>query len=171
MLLDLTKLDLVEPPDLSLLDEGYRETMHLKTFVSSLVKKMSKPRGRNDDLSYLSTQVVFEYLRLKFSLQVDGLIFPSVQTGEAGTNVVLFPEACIIGGEYTNPAPEFDFGEPAPLPNEVQDDPFEGKPKLVCLPGSLLFHKIKAIETKSDEFKDLRHLFMSEVTRKQLGVR
>ena len=54
---------------------------------------MSRPKARNDELSYLSTQVVFEYLRLRFGKQVDGLVFPSVQTGEAGTNVVLFPEA------------------------------------------------------------------------------
>lgn len=92
-LLDLTKLELVEPPKLTIFNEGYRDSLHLKTFIKSLVKKMSKPKGRNDDLSYLSTQVVFEYLRLKFGKQVDGLVFPSVQTGEVGTNVVLFPEA------------------------------------------------------------------------------
>ncbi|MNG14439.1 hypothetical protein D3C84_981900 [compost metagenome] len=53
---------------------------------------MSRPKARNDELRYLSTQVVFEYLRLRFGKSVDGLVFPSVQTGEAGTNVVLFPE-------------------------------------------------------------------------------
>ncbi|MFV9495353.1 RES family NAD+ phosphorylase [Pseudomonas aeruginosa] len=92
-LLDLTALDQLEPPDLSLLDVGFREALHRKVFLGSLVKKMSRPKARNDELSYLSTQVVFEYLRLRFGKQVDGLVFPSVQTGEAGTNVVLFPEA------------------------------------------------------------------------------
>lgn len=72
---------------------GYRKALHRKVFLGSLVKKMSRPKARNDELSYLSTQVVFEYLRLRFGEQVDGLVFPSVQTGEAGTNVVLFPEA------------------------------------------------------------------------------
>ncbi|MFO6407484.1 RES family NAD+ phosphorylase, partial [Pseudomonas aeruginosa] len=92
-LLDLTALDQLEPPDLSLLDVGFREALHRKVFLGSLVKKMSRPKARNDELSYLSTQVVFEYLRLRFGKQVDGLVFPSVQTGEAGTNVVLLPEA------------------------------------------------------------------------------
>ncbi|MNR12970.1 RES domain protein [compost metagenome] len=91
-LLDLTVLDRVEPPALTLLDEGFRESLHRKVFLGSLVKKMSRPKARNDELRYLSTQVVFEYLRLRFGKSVDGLVFPSVQTGEAGTNVVLFPE-------------------------------------------------------------------------------
>jgi len=60
-LLDLTKLGLVEPPKQTLLEKGCRDGLHLKTFISSLVRKMSKPKGRNDELSYLSTQVVFEY--------------------------------------------------------------------------------------------------------------
>jgi hypothetical protein len=59
------------------------EALHLKVFLGSLVKKMSRPKARNDELSYLSTQVVFEYLRLRFGRQVDGSVFPSVQTGEA----------------------------------------------------------------------------------------
>lgn len=88
-LLDLTLLDSVEPPELTLLDEGFRDSLHRKVFLGSLVKKMSRPKARNDELSYLPTQVVFEYLQLRFGKYVDGLVFPSVQTGEAGTNVVV----------------------------------------------------------------------------------
>lgn len=36
--LDLAKLNLVESPKLTLLDNGRRDALHLKTFVSSLVK-------------------------------------------------------------------------------------------------------------------------------------
>ena len=59
-LLDLTVLNRVEPPPLTLLDKGFRESLHQKVFLGSLVKKMSRPKARNDELSYLSTQMIFE---------------------------------------------------------------------------------------------------------------
>ncbi|MDO9354421.1 MAG: RES family NAD+ phosphorylase, partial [Solirubrobacteraceae bacterium] len=154
-LLDLTKLKLVEPPKLTIFNDGYRDSLHLKTFIKSLVKKMSKPKGRNDDLSYLSTQVVFEYLRLKFGKQVDGLVFPSVQTGEVGTNVVLFPEASAISKEYYNPYRKSEFRE---------DD------KLAFVDKSLRFHKVTAIKTNAIEHDDIHELFMSDLVRSRLGM-
>lgn len=48
------------------------------------------------------------YLRLQFGKQVDGLVFPSVQTGEVGTNVVLFPEASVISKEHYYPPDEME---------------------------------------------------------------
>lgn len=170
-LLDLTKLELVEPPKLTLLEKGCREALHLRAFVSSLVKKMSKPKGRNDELSYLSTQVVFEYLRLCFGSQIDGLVFPSVQTGEQGTNVVLFPEASVVSSKnykkLTNyeitKATEPDFG-----PKE-EEEPFEDGIKLYCLSGSLRFHKVKAVKTKADEYTQIDELFMSDIDRSRFA--
>lgn len=164
-LLDLTALERVEPPKLSLLDKGYLDALHLKTFIDSLVKKMSKPKGRNDDLSYLSTQVVFEYLRLRFSSQVDGLVFPSVQTGEAGTNIVLFPEASVISTKL--------YPEPHELNVAFSEKPteaFEPEAKLAVIAGSIRFHKVMAIETKAKEYKHISELFMSDIVRKRLGL-
>lgn len=164
-LLDLTALERVEPPKLTLLDKGYLDALHLKTFINSLVKKMSKPKGRNDDLSYLSTQVVFEYLRLRFSSQVDGLVFPSVQTGESGTNIVLFPEASVISTKQ--------YSEPTELKVAFGDKPtdaFEPEAKLAVIAGSIRFHKVMAIETKAKEYKHVSELFMSDIVRKQLGL-
>lgn len=157
-LLDLTKLENVEPPRLNLLDVGYRDALHLKTFLRSLVKKMSKPKGRNDELNYLSTQVVFEYLRLRFSKQVDGLVFPSVQTGNKGTNVVLFPEASSVSGQQHTAT-----GEAA-----VNLEP--GK-KLAVVCGSLRFHKIKAIKTEATTYQRLEDFYMSDEVRNRLGIR
>lgn len=71
---------------------------------------MSRPKARNDEMSYLSTQGVFEYLRLRFGKYVDGLVFPSVQTGEAGTNVVLVPEASRLS--YEPPANPYSADGP-----------------------------------------------------------
>ena len=169
--LDLSKLGIVEPPNLTLLDRGCRDALHLKTFVSSLVKKMSKPKGRNDELSYLSTQVVFEYLRLRFSNQVDGLVFPSVQTGEQGTNVVLFPEASIVSSKNYQKQTDYEIAETAEPDFEPEEEnPFEDKAKLYCLSGSLRFHKITAVETKADEYSHIEELFISDFDRRRFGL-
>ncbi|MDN7894385.1 RES domain-containing protein [Burkholderia cepacia] len=163
-LLDLTKLNEVEPPQLTLLDEGYLDTRHLKTFITSLVKKMSRPKGRNDELRYLSTQVVFEYLRLHFGSQVDGLVFPSVQTGEAGTNVVLFPEASVISAK-----PYVTSDDAQEIDDFKGNENLEPDARLAVIAGSIRFHKILAIETKAKEYVSLHHLYMDDLTRKQMG--
>jgi len=164
-LLDLTRLERLEPPKRTLLDTGYLDTLHLKTFIHSLVKKMSRPQGRNDELSYLSTQVVFEYLRLRFGAQVDGLVFPSVQTGERGTNVVLFPEASVISAT------------PLEMPDEMgaalgekPGGAFEPGSRLAVIAGSARFHKVVATVTHATEFTRMNELFMSDLVRKQLGL-
>lgn len=155
-LLDLTRLADIEPPKLTLFDVGYLEAMHLKTFINSLVKKMSRPRGRNDDLSYLSTQVVFEYLRQRFGQQVDGLVFPSVQTGEIGTNVVLFPEACVIS--ETEHVLQTDDDMPGALAGQAVAQYKKGE-RLAFVAKSLRFHKVVAIETRAHEHEHLGGLF------------
>lgn len=165
-LLDLTALRRVEPPALSLLDEGFRESLHRKFFLDSLVKKMSRPKARNDELSYLSTQVVFEYLRTRFGKYVNGMVFPSVQTGEVGTNVVIFPEASRLA--YTPPSDH----DPADGPVQVAvpvEDPFGPPAKLSVVPDSIRFHTVTAIETRAKEYLHFYPLFMNDVDRKRLG--
>lgn len=167
-LLDLTQLELVEPTKHTLFDEGYRDFLHLTNFLKSMVKKMSKPKGRNDDLSYLSTQVVFEYLRIKFGSQVDGLVFPSVQTGEVGINVVLFPEACVISEEQYYPQEEME--RLLCKVTLVEQPQFHQHEKLAFVASSLRFHKIKAIETRADEYSQKYEMFMSDLVRKRLSL-
>jgi len=164
-LLDLTNLDRVEPPKLTFLDKGYLDALHLKNFVSSLVKKMSKPKGRSDDLNYLSTQVVFEYLRLRFSSQVNGLVFPSVQTGETGTNVVLFPEFSIVSTRSYQKQNDYEIAMRA-FESETEE-PFEEGAYLYCQAGSLVFHKVKAIRTEAYDYARIEELFMSDLERKR----
>ncbi|HBO0991760.1 TPA: RES family NAD+ phosphorylase [Pseudomonas aeruginosa] len=171
-LLDLTVLNRMEPPELSRLDVGYRKALHRKVFLGSLVKKMSRPKARNDELSYLSTQVVFEYLRLRFGKQVDGLVFPSVQTGEAGTNVVLFPEASRLA--YILPAgAEKDRYSDEPAPVQVPIDKgsrLKPPTKVMVVHDLFRFHKITAIETRAREYHHSCDLFMSEETRRRLNL-
>lgn len=165
-LLDLTMLNRVEPQQLALLDKGFRESLHLKVFLNSLVKRMSRPKERNDDLSYLATQMIFEYLRLRFGKYVDGLVLPSVQTGEAGTNVVLFPEASQLS--YIPPTDPDPADGPAPI-SVPPENPFGPTTKLTIVAGSIRFHKITAIQTKTKEYKHIFDLFMSDLNRKRLG--
>lgn len=171
-LLDLTVLDRVDPPNLSVLEVGFREALHRRVFLGSLVKKMSRPKARDDELSYLSTQVVFEYLRLRFGQQVDGLVFPSVQTGEAGTNVVFFPEASRLA--YVLPAaPDEDrFGdEPPPVEVPVDmDNPFMPPTKIMVVHGSIRCHKVTAIDTRAREYRHIYDMFMSDETRRRLNL-
>lgn len=171
-LLDLTVLDRVDPPNLSVLEIGFREALHRKVFLGSLVKKMSRPKARDDDLSYLSTQVVFEYLRLRFGKQVDGLVFPSVQTGEAGTNVVFFPEASRLA--YVLPAaPDEDRFADEPVSVEVpveMDNSFMAPTKIMVVHGSIRYHKVTAIETRAREYRHIDEMFMSDETRRRLNL-
>lgn len=165
-LLDLTKLEQVAPPKLTLLDEGYLDMLHLKAFLTTLVKKMSKPKERNDELAYLSTQVVFEHLRLRYGNQVDGLVFPSVQTGEKGTNVVLFPEVgalCSTGVSEQTRAEKHPGLDPSQLEN-----PFGPQAKLAIVAGSIRFHRVMSIETTAKEYRHVGDLFMSDLACKRL---
>jgi hypothetical protein len=165
-LLDLTVLNRVEHPTLTLLDEGFREARHRKVFLGSLVKKMSRPKARDDELSYLSTQVVFEYLRLRFGQYVDGVVFPSVQTGEVGTNVVIFPEAGRLSYMPLAESHPDDELAPVAVPPE---NPFGPPAKLSVVADSIRFHRVTAIETRAQEYLHFYPLFMNDVDRKRLG--
>ncbi|MFJ2995686.1 RES family NAD+ phosphorylase [Pandoraea sp. NPDC087047] len=170
-LLDLTVLDRVDPPNLSALEVGFREALHRKVFLGSLVKKMSRPKARDDELSYLSTQVVFEYLRLRFGHQVDGLVFPSVQTGEAGTNIVFFPEASRLAYVPTAAPDEERFGDAPPVEVPINiDNPLMPLTKIMVVHGSIRYHKVTAIETRAHEYRHIYDMFMSDETRRRLNL-
>lgn len=163
ILLDLTTLERIENPESTLLESGYRNTLNLHGFIRSLVKKMSRPKGRNDELVYLSTQVVFEYLRLTFSSQVHGLVFPSVQTGEKGTNVVLFPEYSKVSKEFFTPPDDIDK-----VFEDGLEQIFEEPAYLACVAGSVRFHKVKAIITEADEYDRIYKLYESDLDKRRM---
>lgn len=131
--LDLTKLESMSEPSLHPFDPGFTTANNAHHFLKKLVNKMSKPNTKKDELSYLATQVVFEYLRDRFGGQVDGLAFPSVQTGLVGQNVVIFPESCII-----------DSG--------ARVEGYKKQPTLKFVELSIEVHVIKAVTTVSADF-------------------
>ena len=66
-------------------------------FLRRLVKEISRPvMPQDESKEYISTQVVAEYLANKVTPLLDGIIFPSSQTGGNGQNVVLFNHACRV---------------------------------------------------------------------------
>lgn len=94
--IDLNKLEDSITICSSQFEAGHRKKVHAREFVRNLVEKISKPKGRQDELSYISTQAFFEYLRIRFGPDIDGLSYPSVQTNRTGKNVVFFPTPCLV---------------------------------------------------------------------------
>lgn len=75
----------------SVFDVGFAAREEHARFLRNLVDRITMPvMPSNENFAYLSTQVVAEFLAAK-GPELDGLLFPSVQTG--GTNVVLFQRA------------------------------------------------------------------------------
>ena len=90
--------------DLGALADTYVSTSHFDPkflehksraiFLKRLVGEISKPVVPEEErVEYLATQAVAEFLANKASPKVDGIIFPSSQTGGKGRNVVLFNHA------------------------------------------------------------------------------
>lgn len=80
--------------DGSVFDGGYIGRLELAKFLKSLAAKMTMPVMPDDEPSeYLITQVIADYLASRTELALDGILYPSVQQGGDGQNVVLFREA------------------------------------------------------------------------------
>lgn len=143
--LDLSKLEDLDTRNMDVLSDGYRQHANACEFLKDMVFNLSKPLARQDELGYLSTQVFFEYLRVKYNNEVDGVFFPSVQCDGRGHNVALFPESSSVlsvdSKEEVFATPNYDFL------NDV-------KPKLQVVDNSLIFHKIKSVAVESVDEED-----------------
>ena len=92
-LLDLDALAEVSV-DGSYFDPTYSEQRNRAEFLRDFSNEISQPVMPNDEhQEYLATQFVAEYLANKVAPRIDGMIFPSTQTGGQGRNVVLFHHA------------------------------------------------------------------------------
>lgn len=155
-LLNLSALASVDFTVGDFLSEGWRKHAHASEFFKEMVYKLSRPLGRQDELGYLSTQVFFEYLRVKYHKEVDGVKFSSVQTDSVGINIALFPESSHVGPrDYVcDEADIFSALDPVP--------------KLYYVEESLVFHRIKAVKVESHDEDSSGLYFMDELTRKRL---
>jgi hypothetical protein len=157
--LDLEQLEKLDVGDLDFLSDGFFQHANACEFLKDMVFKLSKPLAREDELGYLSTQVFFEYLRVKYNKEVDGIYFPSVQCDGDGYNIALFPESSSVlsvdGKEEVFATPNYDFL------NDV-------KPKLQVVEKSLIFHKIKSVAVESVDEPDSFKLVTDEDTLKKI---
>lgn len=166
-LLDLRELKKISEIDFCPLDEDFVDNSHKSQFIRGLIFLLSKPASQRGSSTYLETQVIFEYLRINFGSDIQGLVFSSVQTGMSGVNIVLFPE-------YSQVQPFFYNSQETSECNEFQNkNVFDsedisytytvktsGENILVnnnnqCLKfveDSIKIHYIKAVVTEAKEF-------------------
>ncbi|MDY0977724.1 RES family NAD+ phosphorylase [Massilia sp. CFBP9012] len=89
-LLDLTALPFVQHGRDSIFDPGTKKRMERIVFLQSLGERMTKPVMPDDqDIEYLVTQAIADFLSNENTPRLDGIIFESVQTPNS-RNVVLF---------------------------------------------------------------------------------
>lgn len=92
-LLDLNKLEQISEGG-SIFDSGYARRLGRMMFVRKLTGRITRPVMPDDqDSEYLATQAIADYLATEGKVALDGIIFPSVQAGNEGVNVVLFQKA------------------------------------------------------------------------------
>ncbi len=89
-LLDLTALHEIHERG-SIFDPDYADRLGRMMFLRILSKKMARPVMPDDqEMEYLTTQAIADYLSTEGEVPLDGILFPSVQVGGKGLNVVLF---------------------------------------------------------------------------------
>ena len=98
-------------------------------FLNLLVTEICKPvMPQDEELLYLPTQAVAEYLANQVDPPFDGIVFPSSQTEGIGSNVVLFNHACLVEQPQTPHGIELDAYLPG-LDNDYQE--YEGDSILI----------------------------------------
>ncbi len=97
-MLDLSALEFVYEEG-SIFDPSFKEKLERVAFLRSLGRLITKPVMPDDqDLDYLATQAIADFLATENEPQLDGIIFPSAQS-ESGDNVVLFHKAAKVAAE------------------------------------------------------------------------
>ncbi len=92
-LLDLNALTELHEPG-SIFDPAYADRLGRMMFLRSLCARISRPVMPDDqDMEYLPTQAIADYLATEAKVPLDGIFFPSVQAGGDGLNIVLFHKA------------------------------------------------------------------------------
>jgi hypothetical protein len=122
---DLRLLNLLElqgiTVDGSLFNETYADLLSRVQFLSQLSKKMVVPvMPGKEDTQYLVTQAIADYLAMESTINVNGIIFPSIQT-KTGSNVVLFHKASRVKKRDIPAGTEisvtlYEYGDDGPFP-------------------------------------------------------
>lgn len=92
-LLDLSALQVLERSG-SIFDATYAGRLEKATFLKNLSNRITVPvLPGAEDLDYLATQAIADFLASSSVLNLDGILFPSVQSKGKSINVVLFHKA------------------------------------------------------------------------------
>jgi len=118
----------------SIFDPEYLSKAELALFMEVLSARIVRPVMPNEEaFEYIATQAVADYLANISRL--DGIIFPSVQTGQTGSNVVLFHHAArveevVLAKETRISAHLEQYDEDGPHPDYwvLEEMPPEPKP-------------------------------------------
>lgn len=99
-LLDLDRLSAISLGG-SMFADDFRERYELQRFLSRLVVELSKPiMPGSEEMDYLPTQAVADYLADRDDLELDGILFPSSQRRGTHLNVALFHYASRATGKF-----------------------------------------------------------------------
>lgn len=81
----------------SVFDSELVQQLERAAFLQTLSKKITRPVMPDDEaLDYLTTQAIADFLATEGKSPLDGIIFPSVQAGGEGKNIVLFHKAARV---------------------------------------------------------------------------
>lgn len=186
-LLDLTALEKVTAKGGSIFDQAYSHHLERAMFLRSLSRRITKPVMPDDEaFEYLITQAIADFLANEGAVNVDGIIFPSVQADGKALNVVLFHKAAKVKGVDLPPGTEVsaslgrmeedgwetDYSVTEIVPPEkdkaensefdytrIWDDPssVDREETLGIDLGSIEVHVVKAVEFKADVHSVSRH--------------
>ena len=79
-------------------DPNYVVSRGRAAFLKQLVIEISRPvMPEDEELEYIPTQFVAEFLANRSETELGGIFYPSTQTGGEGENVVIFNHDCGVG--------------------------------------------------------------------------
>jgi hypothetical protein len=95
-LLDLTALGTVSTCG-SVFDPAFADRLERTMFLRRLSRLITRPVMPDDEpLEYITTQAIADFLASECTIQLDGVIYPSVQTAGASLNILLFHKAARV---------------------------------------------------------------------------
>ncbi|WP_430414433.1 RES family NAD+ phosphorylase [Marinobacter adhaerens] len=96
-LLNLQLLQNLEHPQGSLFEPCYSNKLSRFQFLRNLTDLIARPvMPQDESTDYLTTQAVADFLSMNGKTNVDGIIFPSVQSPSEGRNIVLFHKSSLV---------------------------------------------------------------------------
>lgn len=90
----------------------------------------------NEPSEYLVTQVIAEYLADREDLNLDGILYPSVQGGPAGDNIMLFHRSSRVAAEYDPEVGRIEVDR-----NQINDD------------GDMAYFVTRVVSPSSEQYR------------------